>query len=431
MNHKTERANSWYSATALHNHEYPALDNDIEVDVVIIGGGLTGIASAVELVEKGHSVCVLEARRVGWGATGRNGGQITGSLSGDQAMHRQLARRSRVDAEQFVWNLRWRGHEIIKKRVEKYSIDCDLKHGHLHAAYKPSHLEELRRSYEEACRHGMEDEVTLLEKSDVPDYLGTDIYHGALLNRRNMHVHSLNLCLGEARAASELGANIHENSEVISIEHGDRPLVRTSSGSVKAKHVLLAGNAYHRLERKHLSGLLFPASLANMTTVRLEPEIVKALNPHDLAVYDTRFVLDYYRTTSDGRLMFGGGANYSAREPESIAAQLLPALVATFPQLEGIDIEYQWTGMAGITINRIPQFGMLSSNVFYVQGYSGHGIATSHIAAQITANAISGSDEEFELMSSFRHMRVPFGDAAGQCLLALGMFYYQMKERFT
>lgn len=431
MNQTSERPDSWYSATASHDRVFPSLDGHIDVDVVIVGAGLTGIASAVELSEKGYSVCVLEARRVGWGATGRNGGQVTGSLSGDEAMLRQLSRRSGMDAEQYVWGLRWRGHDIIKRRVQQYKIDCDLKYGHLHAAYKPSHLKALRQGYEQACLHGMEHEVKLIDKSEVPDYLGTEIYHGALLNRRNMHVHSLNLCLGEADAAISLGARIHEGSEVTEIEHGERPVVRTQSGSVTADTVLLAGNAYHRLERKRLSGLLFPAALANMTTVRLDDDLVETLNPQDLAVYDTRFVLDYYRMTSDGRIMFGGGANYSAREPISVASELVPALVATFPQLAGCGVDYQWTGMAGITINRIPQFGKLSDNVFYLQGYSGHGIATSHIAAEITANAIAGSTDEFELMSSFRHIRVPLGDIAGQSLLALGMFYYQCKERFV
>jgi len=430
MTHSPTRPASWYSATANHDLVHPRLDGDRRVDVAIIGGGLTGIATALEMAEKGFSVAVVEARRVGWGATGRNGGQITGSLSGDRAMQKQLSRKSGIDGEQFVWKMRWRGHDIIKQRVEKYSIDCDLQYGHLHAAYKASHMDELEASYEQACRNGMESQVKLLTRNEVPEYLATDIYFGGLLNHKNMHVHSLNLCLGEAEAAHSLGVQIFENSEVTNIVHGAKPVVVTEHGSISADSVLVAGNAYHRLERKRLAGMLFPAALANMTTEKLDPDLVALLNPHGLAVYDTRFVLDYYRMTGDGRLMFGGGANYTAREPD-VTASLVPAMVATFPQLANSGIDYQWTGMAGITLNRIPQFGKLSSNVFYVQGYSGHGIATSHIAAEIVANAMAGAMEEFDLMSSFTHRRIPFGEMAGQSLLALGMAYYQLRERFS
>ena len=430
MNTPKARSESWYSATALNDTVHPALEGELRVDVAIVGAGFTGVATALELARKGFSVALLEANRVGWGATGRNGGQITGSLSGDEAMLAQLKQTKKVDAEAFVRKMRWRGHEIIKTRVEEYSIDCDLEFGHLHAAYKPSHLVDLQNSYDEACKSGLESEVRLLSKEEVPNFVATDIYHGGLLNRKNMHVHSLNLCLGEAAVAVSLGVKIFENTEITEIQHGSPVKLVSRAGQVTADSVLIAGNAYHRLDRKRLSGLLFPAALANMTTACLEEGLVDSISPENLAVYDTRFVLDYYRMTSDGRLMFGGGANYSARDPVSIANMLTPAMIKTFPALEGVEIDYQWTGMAGITVNRIPQFGRLSENVFYAQGYSGHGIATSHIAGEVMADAIAGTMEDFDILSSLRQYRIPFGDLAGQSLLSLGMLYYQLRERF-
>ena len=428
------RCRSYYSATINNETSYQALEEDIQADVVIVGGGFTGVASAVELSERGYKVVLLEANKIGWGATGRNGGQITGSLSGDQAMIRQLKRKIGTQAEEFVWGLRWRGHDIIKKRVEKYGIQCDLKYGHLHAAYKPSHMKELQASYDEAVARGMGDEVRLMLANEIPDVLETDIYHGGLLNQKNMHVHSLNLCIGEARAAESLGAEIYEHSKVLDIIDGAKvngggTKVVTTNGCVTANTVLLAGNAYHRLGGKSLKGMLFPASLGNLVTAPLGDDVANKINPNDLAVYDCRFVLDYYRLTADKRLMFGGGTNYSGRDSKRVGDELRPAIEKTFPRLKGVDIEYEWTGQAGIVINRIPQLGKLSQNVYYAQGYSGHGIATTHFVGEIMANAIDGQMDSFNIFSDFKQIRIPANDWAVQQMLALGMWYYKMLER--
>ena len=423
------RTPSYYTATIHQESHYPALQGTVEVDVAIIGAGFTGIATAVELAERGLKVAVVEANKVGWGASGRNGGQVTGSLSGDGAMRTQLQQQVGVDAEEFIWHLRWRGHEIIKSRVQKYGIDCDLKHGHLHAAFQPSHLGELQAGLLEAVARGMGDEVALLDKEQVHAMLGTPLYFGALHNKRNMHLHPLNLCLGEARAASSLGAFIFENSPVLEIVHGAHPALVTAQGRVNAKSVLLAGDAYHKLEQDQLGGQMFPATGGIVTTAPLTDEQVKALNPQDVAVYDTRFVLDYYRLTNDKRLLFGGGANYSGKESRDIAAELRPAIERTFPALKGIAIDYQWSCIMGIVVNRVPMLGKLSSNVYYCQGYSGHGVATTHIMGEIMANAITGSMEKFDTFARFQHIRVPAGNLLGNPLLAVGMWYYQLLEK--
>ena len=423
-----QRSASYYTASLNDATHYPTLPGQVSVDVVIIGGGFTGVASAVELAERGLKVAIVESNRIGWGASGRNGGQVTGSLSGDEAMRAQMRSRLGAEVDDFIWHLRWRGHQIIEQRVNKYAIACDLKHGHLHAAMKPSHLTELRAFHDEAQRRGMGDQVSLLDEAGVRQHLGSELYLGALKNTRNLHLHPLNLCLGEARAAHSLGALIYENTEVLHIVHGERPAVVTAHGRIDARHVLLAGDVYHKLEPKQLKGKIFPAMGGIVTTAPLG-ELAQQINPQDLAVYDCRFVLDYYRLTGDGRLLFGGGANYSGRDSRDIAAELRPCIERTFPALKGIDIEFQWSCAMGIVMNRIPQLGKLSNNVWYCQGYSGHGIATSHIMGEIMAEALTGTLEKFDTFAGCKRIKVPLGDVFGNPMLAVGMWYYQMLEK--
>lgn len=424
---RQERLPSYYHSSLNDPTTYPRLEGDSEADVVIIGAGFTGIASAVELSERGYRVAVVEANRVGWGASGRNGGQVTGSLSGDTAMRKQMRATLGDEVDDFIWFLRWRGHDIIRQRIEKYGIDCDLRFGHLHTAMKPVHLQELEESYAEAQQRGMADEVSLLDAQEVREILATDLYCGAILNNRNMHLHPLNLCMGEARAAVSLGAQIYEHTRVEDILSGDQPVVVTDAGRIRAKHILLAGDVYHRLARRQLSGMIFPAMGGIVTTEPLG-DLAQILNPECLAVYDCRFVLDYYRMTADGRLLFGGGCNYSGRDSRDIAAELRPAIETTFPQLKGVAIEHQWSCAMGIVVNRIPQLGQVSPNVWYCQGYSGHGVASSHIMGEIMADAISGQLEKFDVFSRCSHVRVPMGDWLGNPMLAAGMWYYRLKE---
>lgn len=423
-----ERIDNYYTASRNDFTEHPVLSGEQRVDVVVVGGGATGVSTAVELAERGLSVALVEANRIGWGASGRNGGQITGSLSGDAAILKQLHKSIGSEAIEVVRMLRWHGHDIIKNRIEKYAIECDLQHGHLHTAYTEKDIPELQSSLEDAKAAGLSNDVEWLDKSEVQQKLATPLYHGGVLNRRNMHVHSLNLLLGEAAAAQSLGVDIYEQSKVLGITYGDTPTVTTAQGSITANAVVLAGNAYHRLAQSKLRGLLFPAILGNLTTTPLDKELAHSINPENLAVYDSRMVLDYFRLTADNRLMFGGGTNYSGRDIDNVAKTLRPALEKTFPQLSGVGIDFSWTGAAGITINRIPALGRIEGNVYYAQGYSGHGIASSHIMAEIMADALTGTMHHFDLFSSLKHTRLPVGPKTGSALVALGMAYYRLKN---
>lgn len=422
------RSPSYYTATLHQESDYPRLQGEVTADVAVIGGGFTGVATALELAERGLSVALVETHKIGWGASGRNGGQITGSLSGDEAMRKQMRRHLGQEVDNFIWHLRWRGHDIIRQRVEKYAISCDLTPGHIHAAMKPSHLRELEASLEEAQARGMGDNVSLLDRQQMQAHLESPLYLGGLRNMRNMHVHPLNLCLGEARAAAQCGVKIFERSEIVDIRHGERPEIHSRHGKVKARQILLAGDVYHRLGGNKMAGKIFPAMGGIVATEPLG-ERAQQINPHNLAVYDCRFVLDYYRLTADGRLLFGGGANYSGRDSRDIAGELRPCIERTFPRLKGVGIDFQWSCAMGIVVNRIPQLGKLSDNVWYCQGYSGHGLATSHIMGEIMAEAMTGQLTSFDTFALCRHIRVPLGRTLGNPLLAAGMWYYQLLEK--
>ncbi|MCX7671685.1 MAG: FAD-binding oxidoreductase [Anaerolineae bacterium] len=288
----------------------------------------------------------------------------------------------------------------------------------------------LRAMLAEAQARGMGDQVEWVEGPALRQVVDSPLYPAGLINRRNMHLHSLNLVRGEAQAAASLGVQLFEDSAVTAMKDGPCPVVATAHGRVRAATVLLAGNAYHRLGRGRMRGALFPASLGIVATEPLGEDLARAINPQDLAIYDNRFVLDYHRLTADRRLIFGGGTNYSGRDSADIAAELRPAIEATYPRLKGVKIAYQWSGKAGIIVNRIPHLGRVAPNIFYAEGYSGHGIATSHIVAEIMGMAITGHMGEFDTFAQVRHLRLPFGAWVGQQAMALGMWYFGLRESF-
>jgi glycine/D-amino acid oxidase-like deaminating enzyme len=312
--------------------------------------------------------------------------------------------------------------------VEKYDIACDLKSGYIEVAIKPRHVKELREQYDEYQAHDFPYEYRMLGREETREVVGTDAYIGSMINMRNGHLHPLNLCIGEARAAAGLGVKIFEQSPVTEIQHGDKPRVVTANGQVQANTVVLAGNAYHTLERRHLSGLTFPAGSYIIATEPLSPEVIQSINPLDLAVCDLNNVVDYYRMSADGRLLYGGRCNYSGREPRSIQAAMLPRMLKIYPQLKDVRIDYEWGGKIGIVVNRIPLLGRIGGNVYYCQGYSGHGVNATHVAGEIMADAVTGTLERFDLFANTRHIRIPLGQWFGNQIIALGMLYYRMKD---
>ncbi len=328
MNQQQPHTGSYYAATVNEITDYAPLRGTQRADVCVIGAGFTGTSTALYLAERGYNVHVLEANRVGWGASGRNGGQIIGGISGEEKIASHLG----AEGESIVWEMRWAGHAIIRERIETYNISCDLKWGYLDVAIKPRHIRDQQAELEALQKHNFPYEYRLLSRHETATIIGTNAYIGALMNMGNGHLHPLNLCIGEARAAVSLGTTIYEQSPVLRIEHGDNPRVITADGSVTADMVMIAGNAYHFTEKK-LRGSMFPVNSFIIATEPLTATQANAINPQDLAVCDPNFVLEYFRLSADRRLLFGGRCNYFGNDPEAIKGKLVPKMLRIFPQL--------------------------------------------------------------------------------------------------
>ncbi len=424
MTSPQEHCSSYYAATCNETIATPPLRSNVSCDVCVVGGGFTGVATALTLAERGYSVTLLEQHKVGWGASGRCGGQMIGGLPGATRLQ-QYWGDTHAD---ILFELGYRGHDIIARRVQQYAIACDLKYGYIDVALKPRHLEQQKRWHDEFCARGMESQVRPVAGAELPELLGTKQYLGGLINNRNGHLHPLNLCLGEARAAAGLGVAIYEGSEVIGIEHGARPLVKTAQGSVRSDFVVLAGNAYQHLEPAVLSGLVFPAGSYIVATEPLTAAEVRQINPQDLAVCDQNEIVDYFRVSAERRLLFGGRCNYSGREPRSIERAMLPRLRRIYPQLAHKRVDYAWGGKVGIVVNRVPLLGRIGANVFYSLGYSGHGVSLTHACGEIMADAVAGTLEHMDVFAGVPHRRIPLGQKFGSQLVALGMLYVRLRD---
>ena len=424
---RQEHTDSYYAASVTETTKYPALEGTTSTDVCIVGGGFTGVATALTLAERGYSVALVEANRIGWGASGRNGGQLIHGISGLE----KIRKRHDTRIADMLWDIKWRGNDIIRERVEKYDIQCDLKDGFAEVATKPGQCEWFAKFVADRERHNAPKTWEIWDREQTRELLGTDAFHGAFVCHRDGHLHPLNLCLGEARAAHNLGVQIFEQSPVTGIDHGARPKVRTLNGYVEADAVVLAGNAYSQLEPKHLANLVFPAGSYIIATEPLTDDVVASINPKDVAVCDLNEVVDYYRLSADRRLLYGGACNYSGRDPASIKDYILPRMLKVYPQLRDVRIDYEWGGKIGIVLNRIPTVGRINNNVYYCQGYSGHGVCPTHVMGEVMADAVTGTMERYDLFADVKHFRIPGSQRIGNQILALGMLFYKLKDRLA
>ena len=415
---------SYYAATANDATRYPALPGDVSADVCVIGGGFSGLSTAIFLADRGASVVLLESHRIGWGASGRNGGQVLGGLQGDARLVGQLGEPGR----KLIADVWYRGHDIIEQRIRRFGIECDYRHGQIEVALKARQMKALEGFAADFAKEHPDHKLTLLDARDVEARLGTRAYCGGLHDARNAHCHPLNLALGEARGAASIGVRVFEGTPAIRIEHGARPVVVTPRGRVTATQVVLAGDALHKLEENRLSGYIFPAGTYVVVTAPLSEATIGRISRDGDAVADTRVVLDYFRPTPDRRLLFGGLCNYSNRRPASVSAEIRPRIAAIWPELSNIRIDYEWGGDIGIVLTRVPMLGRTAKNVFYLQGYSGHGINVAHIASEIVAEAMEGKGERMAMFERIRQYRLPVGQFLGNQMLALGMAYYRFRD---
>ena len=418
-----QHVNSYYANSIKDETDYPVLEQELTTDICIVGGGFSGVSAGLHLSELGYKVVIVEANKIGWGATGRNGGEIIGGFSGDAIMQKKYDTKY----TDMVWNMRWEGNDIIRKRVEKYNIDCDLKWGYLDVAIKKRHIQDLKFSYEDMQNHNYPHQISLLTGNETKNLIGTNEYIGSLLNMGNGHVHSLNLCIGEAKAAESLGTLIYEKSPVVRIEKNNKPKVYTSKGSVSANSLLLTGNAYHHFDKK-MQNFIIPVNSFVIATEPLSNEIINKINPQDLAVCDPNYILEYFRLTGDKRLLFGTRLNYHGNDENFIKTELRRKMLRIYPDLSNVKIDYGWTGKIAVTVNHIPQIGKLTSNIYYSQGYSGHGVNMTHLAGKLISEAISGTMERFDLFNSIRPVSIPGTYFLRRPLLSLGVMLYRIKD---
>lgn len=424
MTHATY-PHSYYAHSALAAPERPPLQGDIETDVCVIGAGYTGLSTALFLLEHGFRVVVLEAAKVGFGASGRNGGQIVNSYSRDIDV---IERSTDPRAAHLLGEMAFEGGRIIRERIARYGIACDLKDGGVFAAFTARQMHHLEAQKRLWGRYG-HTQLELLDRSAIRHSVATDNYVGGLLDRSGGHIHPLNLALGEAAAVESLGGIIHERSPVLRIERGSNPAAHTAQGRVRAKFLVVAGNAYLGNLLPELAAKSMPCGSQVIATEPLGEELARSLLPQDYCIEDCNYLLDYYRLSADRRLIYGGGVIYGARDPADIEAIIRPKMLRTFPQLNNVKIDFAWTGNFLLTLSRLPQVGRLGANIYYSQGCSGHGVTYTHLAGKVLAEALRGQAERFDALAGLRHYPFPGGRLLRVPLTALGAWYYQLRDR--
>lgn len=418
-------AASYYAATANDRTVRPAFHGYDEADVCVIGAGFTGISAALELAERGLKVIVLEAERIGFGASGRNGGQIVNGYSRDlAAIERRYGREKAVA----LGAMSLEGGRIIRERVAKYAIACDLAEGGFFAAFTAKQMREMEETIRVWRAHG-HDGLEMVGAADLGRYVKSDRYVGGMIDRHGGHIHPLNLVLGEAAAAERLGVRIFENSRVIAVEDGAKPVVRTATGAVAAAHVLVCGNAYLGGLLPRIGGKMMPVSSQVVATEPLDPALIEALLPANYCVEDANYILDYYRRTPDHRLLYGGGTVYGGRDPASVEGKIRPNLARTFPELKDVKIDFAWSGNFALTLTRIPHVGRLSPKIWFSHGDSGHGVTTTHLLGKILGEAVAGQAGRFDVWSSLPYLPFPGGRAFRVPLTVLGAWWYALRDR--
>jgi gamma-glutamylputrescine oxidase len=418
---------SYYAATAHPSPERPALAGSIDCDVCVIGGGIAGCSTALHLAERGYRVVLLEQNRIAWGASGRSGAQAIFGVAAPQSKLNRLVGKADARA---IWDVTVEALDLIRELVARHDIDCDWTPGYMLTAIKPRHDVEIRAEFEELRDHYNYQSVRYMSRDEVRSVLATDRYIGALFDSRSGHLHSLNYTLGLAAAAERAGTTIFEGTRATDFASGGggAARVRTPTGEIRSKYVVLCGNVYLGDTAPSLASKIMAVATYIVSTEKLGEDRAHALISNNVAVSDMNWVLDYFRRSSDHRLLFGGRVNYSGLSSFDAPSATHARMVRVFPQLAAVKIEYSWGGEVDITLNRAPHFGRLASNVYFLQGFSGHGIALTGIAGKLVAAAIAGTAERFDVFARIPHANFPGGAALRRPALVLAMMYYRIKD---
>jgi len=421
-----QHTKSYYAASANRAPVRSELLGDNQIDICIIGAGYSGLSTGLHLAEKGFRVAIIEGARVGWGASGRNGGQIVNGLN---ASLQTIKKRYGSDTASFVAGLVQEGGEIIRERVKTYDIRCGLKDKNIFAALTKAHMAELEERMKLWANYGIKNQE-MLDKNQLREHVSSDLYEGALIDHSGGHMHPLNLCLGEAAAFEKHGGTIYEMSPVVSVDtEAASPVARTANGSMTCKTLVLCGNAYLGRVVPTLTARVMPVSTQVMATEQLSEQRANELMPSDACVEDIRYILDYYRLSEDRRLLFGGGTVYSGTDPKNIEGKLRSNMDKVFPQLKGIKVDYAWSGNFALSFSRVPQMGRIGDNTYFAHGYSGHGVTGSHTFGRILSEAINGDLTRFDVFKDVPWYPFPGGRVFRVPYSMAGSWWYGLRDK--
>lgn len=415
-------APSWYAATAPSRPPATPLDGEARADVCIVGGGYTGLSAALHLAKRGYDVALIEAHRVGWGASGRNGGQVG---SGMRIEPEELDRIVGRDATNRLWSLAEEAKATVRALIADHAIDCDYRDGIVHAAHRARYAKDMKHEAGMlAERFGYD--IAFVDKEPFREIVGSPAYHCGTLDPGAGHLHPLKYALGLAEAARSLGVRIHEMTEATRIADG---VVETTSGAVKADHVILACNGYLGDIAPRVAARVMPINNFIIATEPLADDVARGLISNGMAVADSKFVVNYFRLSPDNRMLFGGRESYGYRFPRDIKGFVRKAMTGIYPQLADARIDYGWGGTLAITMNRMPHFARLGGGVLSCSGYSGHGVALATLAGKLVSEAVAGQAERFDLMANVPSPRFPGGALMRWPLLVLAMLWFSTRDR--
>jgi gamma-glutamylputrescine oxidase len=422
-NHSTTL--NYYEASAGLRPSFPTLAGTLFADVCVVGGGIAGSSTALHLAQRGFKVVLLEAERIGWGASGRSGGQVIPGYGCDQATLDNLVGR---DDAQRMWDISVEAIAVLRDLIERHHIDCDWQAGHLQVGIKTRHRDSLQEWHGELLsRYGYRS-ARLLEKPELESMLASRRYLTGLYDSNGGHMHPLNYTTGLAAAAAQAGTQVFEHSRAIALQEGPTAVIRTTQGEVRANHVVLCGNAYLQGLVPAIRSRIMPVGTYIVATESLGEARAHELLRDNACVTDTNFILDYFRRSADHRLLFGGRVSYSGRDVFDTAQATRKRMLQVFPQLADVKIDSAWGGMLDITMNRAPDFGRIGHNIYYLQGFSGHGIAMTGMAGKLVAEAVAGQAERFDLFGKIKHRNFPGGPLLRTPALVLAMLWYRLRD---
>jgi gamma-glutamylputrescine oxidase len=427
MNNQSESPDSYYLHSANVITTRRQLTESVDADVCVIGGGYTGLLTALNLAEKNYKVVLLEARKVGWGASGRNGGQVG---SGHNKKINDLENDYGKDLATRLWDLAEDAKEIVRNRIEQHKIDCDLCYGNM-AVSDDIRDQKKHQEYVDKLNHDYDyDLISYLSEQEVYDMFHSPFFKGGgSLDMGGMHLHPLNYALGLAEAAERAGVMIFEESEVIDYQGQEKKVVYTKKGQVNTSTIVLACNAYLEKLEKKIAGKIMPINNFMLATEPLDEDEARYINKDNVCAHDNKFHVHYFRMSQDNRLLFGGGENYTTKFPSNLKSYVRNTMLDVFPKLEKKKIDFAWGGTIAVTVNRMPHIGKLDSGVYFSHGFSGHGVAMASLAGTIMAEAIDGLSKRFDVFNEVKIHTYPGGTLLRWPGFYLGMLYFSLRDR--